>query len=168
MIERVMLDIETFGQGPGSVIVSVGAVKFGGGRILDEFCRRIDPASAVAAGLTMDVATVQWWLRQSDAARAEVSGAGGEELWTVLEKFGWWISADAEVWGNGSDFDNVLLAAAYRAVGMQEPWRWSKNRCYRTVKSLYPEVEMMREGLHHQALDDARDQAYHLMAMLGI
>ena len=163
-----MLDIETFGQGPGSVIVSVGAVKFGGGRILDEFYRRIDPASAVAAGLTMDVATVQWWLRQSDAARAEVSGEGGEALGDVLEKFGWWISDKTEMWGNGIDFDNVLLAEAYKALGREVPWRWSKNRCYRTVKSLYPEVGLVREGLHHQALDDARDQAYHLMSMLKI
>jgi DNA polymerase III epsilon subunit-like protein len=58
-VNRVMLDLETLGHTPGSVIVSIGAVKFGGGKILDTFYHRIDAQSCVEHGLKMDVSTVE-------------------------------------------------------------------------------------------------------------
>jgi DNA polymerase III epsilon subunit-like protein len=35
-----MLDLETLGQKPGSVIVAIGVVKFGNGKIIDSFYGR--------------------------------------------------------------------------------------------------------------------------------
>lgn len=75
------------------------------------------------------------------------------------------------VWGNGSDFDNVILRNAYAAIGSTYPWRYNDNMCYRTIKNLAPDVKMARQGVHHNALDDARSQALHLIAIcnhLGI
>ena len=166
--ERVMIDLETLGTVPGSVILSIGAVRFGEGKILGEFYRRIDLDSAVAAGLVMDPHTVMWWMRQSDSAQAEILKAG-EPLDLVLKDFSEWLGSHyaGELWGNGSDFDNVLLEAAFKAVKRTVAWGWSKNRCYRTVKSLFPAVKLERSGVHHHALDDARDQAVHLMRILG-
>lgn len=163
-----MLDLETLGQTPGSVIVSLGAVRFGRGVVTAEFYQRVDVQSAVDAGLTMDVSTVMWWLKQGDAARAEI-GKPGEPLALVLKDFQEWLGWDyrGELWGNGAAFDNALLDAAYRKLGKKPPWRFSMDRCYRTVKALHPDVAMVREGTHHHALDDARDQALHLMQMLG-
>lgn len=162
-----MMDLETLGTEAGSVILSIGAVRFGDGVVTEEFYQRVDLASAVKAGLTMDPATVLWWLGQGEAARAEILKPG-EPLDLVLQDFQGWLGWDyrGELWGNGSDFDNVLLEAAFKAVKRPVPWRWSKNRCYRTVKNLFPEVKMVRSGTHHNALDDARDQARHLMRML--
>ena len=60
----------------------------------------------------------------------------------------------------------MLLEAAFKAVKRPVPWKWSMNRCYRTVKNLFPDVKMERSGTHHNALDDARDQARHLMRIL--
>jgi len=37
MKTQIMLDIETLGTRPGSVITSIGAVKFGGGEITSDF-----------------------------------------------------------------------------------------------------------------------------------
>jgi exodeoxyribonuclease VIII len=48
-----------------------------------------------------------------------------------------------------------------------QPWRHWNDRCYRTVKSLYPDVKLERVGTHHNAVDDAESQARHLIAMLG-
>lgn len=166
MKTQVMLDLETLGNKPGAVIVAIGAVKFGGGEILDEFYRRIDPQSCVASGLAMDVSTVLWWLKQSDAARLEIVEPG-ELLGQALLDFRRWLDTqDAEIWGNGAAFDNVLLAAAYDAAGITVPWKFWNDRCYRTIKNLHHEVPLPREGTHHHALDDARSQARHLMAIL--
>jgi hypothetical protein len=162
-----MLDLETLGNKPGSVIVAVGAVKFADGKITSTFYARVDPQSCIDAGLKVDVATVMWWLKQSDAARLEITKTG-EPLAVVLSNFARWLGdADAEVWGNGAAFDNVLLADAYEALRLPRPWKFWNDRCYRTMKSLHPEVPMPRAGTHHNALDDATDQAFHLMSILA-
>lgn len=169
-----MLDLETLGTAPGSAILAIGAVKFGGGQILADFYRRIDLKNCIAsAGLTMDPSTVLWWLQQAEGPRLEIVKPG-ELLVDVLFGFSEWaltaqhpeMEGEPEVWGNGASFDNVLLSVAYERMLMRRPWKYSNDRCYRTVKNLYPEIPLPRTGTHHNALDDARSQAMHLMAML--
>lgn len=163
---NVMLDLETMGTRPGSVIVSVGAIEFDPktaalGRTFYQTC---SIASAVDVGLAMDPETVTWWLQQNESARQELTKAKGD-LKSVLVAFSHWMfhcGKDVKVWGNGSDFDNALLAEAYRRVNEPIPWLFWNNRCYRTMKSLFRTVKLEREGTHHNALDDAIHQAKHL------
>lgn len=172
-MNNVMLDLETMGTRPGSVIVSVGAIEFDpqSARLGRTFYQTCSIASAVDVGLAMDPETVTWWLQQSDNARAELTKAKGD-LKSVLAAFKHWLGqcpADVRMWGNGSDFDNALLAEAYRIIGEPVCWKFWNNRCYRTMKSLHPNVKLEREGTHHNALDDAIYQAKHLqMIMRGV
>jgi len=162
-----MLDLETLGVRPGSVLLAIGAVKFNDKGISDRFYERIDVASSTAVGMVMDPSTVMWWLRQSDSARAEVTKPG-KPLAQVLTAFTQWLnSTELEIWGNGAAFDNVLLRAAYDRAKMPHPWVFTKDRCYRTLKSLYPHVPMERTGTHHNALNDAESQALHTIAIMG-
>ena len=167
-----MLDIETLGSKPGSVITSIGAVKFGDGVITERFYRRIDPQSCVDVGLKMDVSTVLWWMKQSDDARAEFEGAA-KPLPHALLAFKQFVGNTeaqdgAQVWGNGAAFDNALLSAAFDACNLPRPWKYSNDRCYRTVKALFPSIQIQRTGVHHNALNDAESQAMHLMEMLSV
>ena len=74
----------------------------------------------------------------------------------------------ARVWGNGASFDNPILANAYRAVNLDPPWRFWNDRCYRTVKSMFGKnVKLERIGEHHNALDDAKSQADHLIRIMA-
>lgn len=165
-VRRVMVDLETFGTRPGAVIVALGAVRFEDGKIVDRFYARIDPVDAQARGLSIDAATVVWWLEQSAEARIEITGGGGKPLANVLGEFGAWLGGgETEVWGNGASFDNVLLDEAFARCGLKRPWPFWMDRCYRTVKTLRPDVKLERKGTHHNALDDAESQALHLMAM---
>lgn len=169
MATRIMLDLETLGTKPGSVIVAIGAVKFGEGTIHDRFYERVDAQSCVTLGLKMDVFTVRWWMKQSEEARTELLQPG-THLSKALLRFSEWIGLDwqdVEIWGNGSDFDNPMLAAAYDAAGVNTPWKFWNNRCYRTLKNLFPLVPMHRSGTHHHGLHDAESQAYHLMDILA-
>lgn len=175
MKTRIMLDLETLGTAPGSAILAIGAVKFTGGEVYADFYERVDLKSCIAAGLVMDPDTVMWWLGQPDGPRLEITKKG-LNLASVLQRFAEWVWSihgrdddgkwEIEMWGNGAAFDNTLLAAAYRALDLTPPWKFSNDRCYRTVKNLYPDIPMPRTGTHHNALDDARSQAMHLMAML--
>ena len=162
--DRVMLDLETIGNTPGSAIVAIGAVRFSGDIVNAEFYKRVSLKSCIDLGMTTDAGTVLWWLQQSDAARQEIVKAD-TTINVALMSFFEFATGTEEVWGNGADFDNVLLEEAYRLAFMPQPWKWSRNRCYRTLKSLYPHVTVPREGTHHNALDDAKHQHRHLMAI---
>ena len=163
---NIMLDLETWGTKPGSVITSIGAVVFNDEAITDTFYARVDPRSCTDAGLAIDPSTVLWWLRQSDAAREEFI-MPNQHIETALADFSRWCLAGREgdpvLWGNGATFDNALLRAAYGACGIVAPWSPFHDRCYRTAKSYRPDIKMVRTGTHHNALDDARSQAEHLI-----
>lgn len=170
-MKRVMLDLETLGVAADSVIVSVGAFEFGRSGACNEFYCVVDLDSCVKAGLTADGKTIAWWMGQSEEARA-VFADEAYPLAQCLAGFGDWLThtvgkdvpiKEIEVWGNGAGFDNVILANAYRACDMELPWDFRNDRCYRTVKNLRPDIKMGQRGVHHNALDDARDQASHLM-----
>lgn len=169
-----MLDLETLGTRPGSIIKTIGAVRFDvlERKITDEFYACIDTADAEREGLKFDAATVVWWLKQGDDARAALTKRG-LPLKTVLNHFFLWIEKNGrvdEMWGNGANFDNALLSEAYRiASGGVVPWPFWADRCYRTMKALNPQVKYERaaNSTAHNALDDARDQAIHLMQIIN-
>jgi len=162
-----MVDLETLGTAPGSVIVSIGAVKLGEHLVSESLYLPVDPRSCEAAGMTMDAETVLWWLRKEGAARKEIC-RGGLPLREALERLAQWlrVEEEVEIWGNGASFDPVLLGAAFDAVGIERPWSFKNERCYRTVAALFPEVPRRTGGTRHNALDDAVGQGRHLIEIL--
>ena len=168
-----MLDLETMGQGHNAAIIAIGAISFDLETLTtgQKFYAVIDLQSSVVYGANMDASTVLWWMRQSTEARA-VFDAPGLHITAALNRFSDWIdeisSPDTvKIWGNGSDFDNIILASAYRNTHGQTPWKYDNNRCYRTVKALHPELKMHRTGTHQNALDDATSQAEHLIQLFS-
>ena len=74
----VMLDIETGGTRPGSVIYSIGAVVFD--TFYDEsnwptFYSPINRQSCLGYGMTEDPDTILWWDEQSEEAREVIRQA---------------------------------------------------------------------------------------------
>ena len=168
MKTQIMIDLETLGTTPGSVILSIGAVSFGEGSIIDLFYERIDPQSCVALGMHMDVATVLWWMRQAEAPRLELTLPGKPVSTVLLQLSSWIADPEAEIWGNGAAFDNTLLASAYQLAGLPRPWKYCNDRCYRTLKNLFPLTDVTHFGIAHNALDDAATQATHLMRIFEL
>ena len=167
-MNNIMLDLETMGTGADAAIIAIGAVRFDTD-ITDRFYRVVSLRSSVEAGLRMDPDTVLWWMQRSDEARAQFA-KDGYILFAALNDFRYWIRENDEdpiVWGNGADFDNTILANAYRTLAIPVPWEFWNNRCYRTVQALHPDIKMERNGTYHNALDDAESQARHLMRILS-
>ena len=177
-MKNVMIDLETMGSGPCSAIVAIGACFFEVGSTGPEFYQRVTLQSCVDVGLQLDTSTVLWWMAQEDAARREIHDPLVERVHIGdalcrLTQFLYINNFDdsSSIWGNGSDFDNVLLVSAYKACQLELPWKFWQHRCYRTLKSLRPSMRIPRNGTHHNALDDARSQAAHavdLLRSLGI
>lgn len=165
----IMIDLETFGSTPGCAIAAIGAVHAtADGCITDRFYCVVSRQDGARIGLHEDEATLAWWAKQSeDAQRVLQQSSNGIVAMTVadaLDALNRFVgrAGTPDVYGNGSDFDNAILAAAARAAGTALAWPFWKNRCYRTLKARAPFVQIERVGTHHDALDDATSQAKHL------
>ena len=158
---NVMLDLETMDNTSDSAIVSIGACVFSSANgITSKFGVDVDLQSAINYGGTVGGSTVLWWLSQKWEARKKLTQAKALSLPDALTEFSNWIPKDAIVWGNGSDFDNVILKNAYRLADMPVPWPKFNDRCFRTMKAIFKDVQRpKREGIAHSALDDAIFQA---------
>jgi len=164
-----MVDLETMGTKATAPIIAIGAVAFNSEEIIDRFYMVVDLQSSVDSGAVMDTSTVLWWLQQSDEARAAFARKG-EQLGTALRAFSTFVTTlgnrkTAKIWGNGASFDNVILGESYDRLKLERPWEFWNDRCYRTVKNMYPNIQLDRKGTAHNALDDAETQALHLMKM---
>lgn len=166
-----MLDLETLGTQPGSVVLSIGAVAFDPDEGLgSSFYTVISVEDSLRLGLTIDASTLRWWSRQSRTTYVEALNAPEEaSLLGALAAFNTWLEFNTRgnvwLWGNGADFDLPLLLACYRKTGIKPPWEFYNSRCYRTLKALRPDVRLDRSN-NHNALDDARNQAEHAVAIL--
>lgn len=169
---HIMIDLETWGLAPDSVILSIGAVAFDPLGTPDQFDRfevAIDPIDSVREGFKMDPGTVMWWMHPDRAlAREALLNMSRADVRSALDWLAAWMDAfDVQgLWGNGATMDNTLLEYHYKKLGMIKAWTYKQDRCYRTLNSLKPWVDYppIPEGLvEHTALGDATMQALHMM-----
>lgn len=162
-----MLDLETLGNSNTACILSIGASLFlpTAQGVSDSFEVFVKPESCVEIGMQMDVSTVLWWMAPERGEARDVLMGKMERavhIRDALHRFSAWVGRDKPVWGNGSTFDNVILRNAYKLAGIECPWAFWNDRCYRTMKNVAPTVKMQRQGIHHSAMWDAVSQATHL------
>lgn len=161
---HVMLDLETFGTAPGSVIRSIGAVVFDlDGNIGNEFYANIDSETCREAGLTVDPKTVAWWAKQSREAQNSLLVNPQSLGFVVADFHGWFITNGdwhTRVWSQGANFDPALWEAAALAVKELVPWKFYNVRDTRTAYEIgkFDDKTIAREGTYHNALDDCKHQ----------
>lgn len=157
----VMIDIETLGTRPGSVIASIGAVEFDAtsGAFGRELHVMVELQSAQRAGLTIDASTVKWWMQQGEDARAKTF-ATGQHVNICLIELQFFVEnvEPVRIWAHSPSFDLVLLEEAFRATNIKCPWSYKQPRDTRTLYDLAG-VKIQSVGTHHDALDDAKAQA---------
>lgn len=170
----VMLDLETAGVRPSAPILAIGAVSFDMRELKlgDRFYVNVDLQSCLDNGAVIEAGTFLWWLSQSDDARKALTTGQKRHINEALHQFTSFLhdkcapQKDVRVWGNGPDADCVWLNEHYRRAGLETPWMFWNQHCFRTLKRLYPNVEPApRTGTHHNALDDAIYQVEHLFAI---
>lgn len=173
---EIVVDLETMGNTPGSVITAIGAVAIIGREIQpDGFYAKINPQSCIDVGMKMDYSTVEWWMKQPDAAREQMFNAAGRvDLPVALLAFNAWIQSGSigcdkpNIWGNDPSFDNTILADAYRLAKLPRPWRHTENRCFRTLRNLFKgKYEEPEATIKHHALHDALWEAKVLVQILN-
>jgi exodeoxyribonuclease VIII len=175
------IDIETLGTKPGCPVLSIGAAFFFRREPtlhipeLDTFHQHIrldGPQGGLAYSDGVSAGTLLWWLEQSDDARGKlVAGQQRSDALNVpatLSRFRDFCSKhgdeDLRVWGNGSTFDISILNELFDRAGIPRPWSFMNERDMRTIvdsgraRGLSKE-DVVRQGVHHDARDDAIHQA---------
>lgn len=176
----LMIDCESLGIANNAVILSVGMI----GMDMDQlevienfqFYERLDAGECQRRGMTIDASTVEWWMRQDQAAREEVFGHRRGHPVSFPDEaashiFNWINNVfghkELNIWSNGNR-DVVWLENLFKVCGVEVPWAYHQVRDFRTMIRTFGhliEAPPDRPVAHH-ALEDAKWQAEALLRML--
>lgn len=170
-MKNVMIDIETLGTGPNSVILSVAAVEFCAvtGAIGRKFYKKIDLLSSLAKGFVVEKETLMWWTAQKADQFKELF-TNEEPITNVMQQLLYWFADnDKLVWANSPAFDLVILENAFKKCGFSAPWQFYNERCVRTLVSLYPDAKtaIPKPENAHNALADCEYQILYCVNALN-
>lgn len=170
-MQHVMLDLETLGTSAGCIILSIGAIEFNESELVDNsFYAIVDRESCTDLGLRSDDTTRNWWKQQSKEAKEIFTTTAQRPVRSVILNFVRWLQHfDLDnlcVWGNGASFDQPIITEVFRVTGWNKPWNFWNERCFRTIKSIFPIEPPKRSGTAHNALDDAVYQAEWLIEIV--
>jgi hypothetical protein len=170
---HVMIDFETFGSKPDTIVLNVGMVWFDKEKFLAEKLWYFDIKEQIEVyKRSIDASTLAWWMKQSDEARAQFNSS--EEKISLVDfasrfdevsRFACKTHGrgleDLKPWGNGASFDLSILEHIFKDNLKQEtPWKFWNANCFRSLNSLADlKSRVKRQGTHHNALDDAKYQA---------
>jgi hypothetical protein len=160
-LKHAMLDIETLALRKDALILSVGIRVFTSTELLAGHYWNVSPGSC---GGVIDPGTVMWWLDQSKPVQDRLKDH--RKVWSeVACDLVAVLNGVDYVWGNGVDFDNLIVGNALTRAGLGV-WSYKKNMCYRTIRSVSKACgfsEMAFAGEKHDALADATHQAAQLI-----
>lgn len=175
-----IVDIETLAKSEGAVICSIGCV------VINPFTRKELGSFYIHCNLHQPGRitcpdTQEWWRKQKTSNQTAyyeaISGTiNRTPLKQALEDFARFIKLffpeRVQLVGNGSEFDNVILAHAYEQLGIKQPWDHGGNQSLRTVVlmgrmflDIDPKYSINFAGIKHHALDDARHEALYLQTV---
>lgn len=168
-MKDVMLDFETLGNGKDKCLCQVGAVYFDKvtGELGPELKMNIDADSHVKAGGVIDAQTVNWWLQQSAEARASIL-APGVSVTSAMITLNDFLSYSTRIWSHAT-FDFVTLVDTLKQLGITPQFSYKAGLDLRTLVYLAgtSTSSFVREGVHHDALADAKYQVKYAVAALN-
>lgn len=165
MTVHIMVDLETTGTAAGCCILSIGLVPFATEYPYDTFYETISHRSSLENGFVDNHDTLAWWDKQKPEIQSEAF-SGIRSIDSVLRSVSSYLTVLGDpkeifLWGNGKDFDNIILSHAFNRMNIKQPWHYRNNRCYRDLAAMYPYYPKGDVMQAHNALQDALAQARH-------
>lgn len=173
MTRRIMLDIETLStHNTNAVVLSVGAVEWTMNKervIFTSKCSWVlNLAEQFALGRTTMDSTIQWWAKQSDAARAHWLTTSPCNLRGFRDGLRSMFNGDkeCEVWAKGIMFDLGNITSLYYAAGEDTPWHYrapsDMRVLYRTHTIQRTRPADLLEGPEHDPVADCESQIWNV------
>lgn len=172
---HMMIDVETLGTAPGSVILEIGAVVFDPyGPLLGDYdaenskvlYRPIDITSCLNLDMKVSAETLMWWFMQTHANRDRIATSTKTSIISSVDALRQFHDRYhvSHIWSHGASFDIVMLEWVYRRIKKDIPWTHKVIRDTRTLFELTEFDEptwkrlMARVHPHHPG-EDAWAQA---------
>jgi len=159
-----MIDLETLGVEPNSVILTLGAIKFdpySDAEPHGELYLKLDTEEQESLGREIDDNTLAWWSKQSESIRNEALSEGDRvSVKQFLKEINRFCVGLDNLWCQGPLFDYAMLQNLYRQAGEPCPWNFWQIRDSRTLFAMMPTDprKQIQEELHN-ALADSYYQA---------
>lgn len=122
-----------------------------------------DAEAQIKAGSKAEAGTIKWWLDQEYLARKAVM-AVHERMGATIGKIGRFFSDYNidKLWGNGCDFDNVVLIRMFKRLEHAWPLHYRAAQDLPTLKRVAKRLGWESPkflGTQHHAADDAINEA---------
>jgi DNA polymerase III epsilon subunit-like protein len=159
---HVMVDLETLGTRPNSLMLTIGAVRFNPWKDdsntsmekMETFYRRVSIDSFEGLDHVIDDATLEWWGNQSEEVREEAFAEDNRhDIRNVLADFHRWCGGLDAIWANGTGFDLNILEHFSRELKRGVAWNYWQARDARTLYSLVPGLQRPQGAAHHALWD---------------
>lgn len=143
IFKHVMIDTETLGRVPGSVVRSLAAVEFDPetGETGRKKVWKIGITDSISYGFKIEASTLKWWMMQSEEARRDFVEGAETPVVDFLDELNYFLSCvneenDFTLWCLQLDFDVPMLRSYYawynlKVHGCDEevlPWNFRKVR----------------------------------------
>lgn len=159
---HVMVDLETLGTKPNSLMLTIGAVRFNPWaddnlnplEKMDTFYRRVSLESFEGLDHVIDDDTLAWWSQQGDSVREEAfAESDRHNIQDVLADLHRWCGGIDAIWANGTGFDLNILEHFSRELKRGVAWKYWQARDARTLYALVPGLERPKGAAHHALWD---------------
>lgn len=166
----VMLDLETLGNGKDKCVCQIGACYFDRetGEIGRTLKINVDAGSHVKHGAQLDAQTVYWWLSQSKEAQASILADPKVDVIQAFNELNEFLKDAKAIWSHAT-FDFVTIQETFKQLGIKPLFHYRVARDLRTVVDLGKVTvnKLLREGIHHDALEDCKFQVKYCVAALN-
>jgi len=166
MATHGMIDLETLGVEPDSVVITLGAIKFDSYSDTephDGLYLRCDiEEQSEKYNRSIDDNTLAWWGRQEQNIQDEAFGdhENRVNMDTLTKAINKWCVGLDQLWCQGPLFDYAILQNLYKQVGKPCPWNYWQIRDSRTLFSMMPsDPRKAIQEEAHNALADCYYQA---------
>lgn len=176
--KHFMVDIETLGVKPGSVITEIAIVQFDirNGNIIKEGELYPDIGEQLDNGMGVDWSTLVW---HNDKQTGVFNITPLVTVSKIVFSLNYFIGEDKEdmrffIWSNSPSFDMVMLDEMFRRCKVKMPiiWRYKQLMDFRTVvflrRLLRPEIENKKIEVAHKGLKDAKTQIQDLVDNINL
>lgn len=140
-MREIVMDIETLSTRKNALVVSVGLVAFDDDypEFHEVFGQRLDMEEQQRKGRSIDMDTVSWWMKQSEAARrwnfeghrVSVTNALADISAFIFKTKGGQTSID--IWANPPTFDCIIMESLFNDFGFSRPWDFRIENDLRSV-----------------------------------
>lgn len=162
----VMIDFETLSLEPNCAVLTMGVAIFNASNVVCSHEFGFSLTQQLEEGRSINSDTLTWHMTKGAKARPSTFSlvSTGGSIAANMQRLVAMVHnrEDAEskifLWGNGANFDPVILEGLLRSCKTRPFWHYRNVRDTRTLFSLCPE-ELSELPRNHTAMGDAIEQA---------